>query len=301
MPEKKWPSGEVEEKLVQMRESGATLQEIAQQAGVHLSTAAIHLNGIIPLSRMIQQLPRYPEKWLHIRGECAWTADWHAPYFSMMWLKRLIVVCQKLGIPQLAIVGDLTDLKWISRFAHRDLSGSLDEEMRIVVSLLQVLLRCFDRVYWIWGNHEDRLLVALKGQDLLPVMADLISEGETGDLYTSNAGTILVDDDWRLVHPSTYSRDAAKTAVQIAAITHKNIACGHGHFIGYKHDVSGKYIGIDLGGMFDIEKQEYLHMGGPTTHPRWNPGFWVYHNGRPEPFDDALVNWDEWDINNDKL
>lgn len=297
---KRWPSGHQEEILIEMREKGSTLSQIAEMAGVSYSTATLHLNGILPLEKMVRRLPTYPDEVLHIKGDCALTSDWHSPYFSMKWLKRLLAVCTKMEINQLAIVGDLFDLKWISQYLVRDRRGSLEEEFRITISLLQVLLRFFDRVYWSKGNHDDRILSALQGHDILPVMADLISEKEQGELITTPSSTIFLNERWRLEHPKTYSRDAAKVASSLAAILHRNVACAHGHFIGYKHDVSGKYIGIDLGGIFDRDKQEYLHLGGITTHPRWNPGFWIYRNGKPEPFDDALVNWKEWEIDDNE-
>ena len=72
------------------------------------------------------------------------------------------------------------------------------------------------------------------------------------------------------------------------------MACGHAHHFGFKYDVSGQYIGLDLGGMFDVDKQEYLFKTGITTLPQWNPGFWVYKNGKVIPFEDALVDWSKY-------
>lgn len=297
---RKWPTGAEEQTLIGLREvEGLSVSEIAKRAGVSDSTAYLHLNGIIPLKDLVDSLPNYSTELIHIKGDCALTSDWHAPYFSVKWLKRLIAVSQKLGIKQLAIVGDLTDMKWMSRYVQHDLRGSMNQEIQITHSLIQVLLRCFDRVYWSRGNHEHRLLEGLRSQDIIPVMAELMAKGEGGELITTPAPTMFLDDNWRLEHPKTYSRDATKIACTIAAIFHKNIACGHGHYIGYKHDVSGQYVGLDLGGMLDIDKQEYIYLTGATTHPRWNPGFWIYRNGKPEPFDSALVNWKEWKVNND--
>lgn len=82
-------------------------------------------------------------------------------------------------------------------------------------------------------------------------------------------------------------------AAAAAAILHKNVACGHGHHIGYKHDVSGRYLGVDLGGMFDENKHEYLFKSGVTALPAWNPGFWVYVDGRVRRFEDGPVDWAE--------
>jgi hypothetical protein len=293
----KWPSGPEEKKLIHLRRTGTPISEIAKRAGVSESTAREHLNQIGRLEEMIKDLPTYPEQMLKIEGDTVLTSDWHAPYFSMKWLRRMLAVSKRLEVKQLAIVGDLTDLKWISRFMVRDRSsGDLNQEFKVVISLLQVLLRSFDKIYWSRGNHEDRLLHALSGHDVIPALADLVSEHEPGELIITPSSTMLLNSGWRLEHPQSYSRDAARVASQLAAIFHKNVACGHGHFIGYKHDISGRYVGIDLGGMFERAKQEYLHLGGVTTHPRWNPGFWVYHGGKPQPFDSSLINWKDWGV-----
>jgi hypothetical protein len=294
----KWPSGTEERKLFKMWRGGKSVADVAKAAGVSETTAREHLNQMYRLDEMVATLPTYPEQVLQINGDIALTSDWHAPYFSMKWLRRLLAVSRKLKIRQLAIVGDLTDFKWISTYLVRDRThGDLNYEFQVVISLLQVLLRNFDRIYWSRGNHEDRLLHRLEGHDMLPALADLVQQNEPWELFITPSSTMLLNATWRLEHPKTYSRDAARVASQLAAIFHKNVACGHGHFIGYKHDISGHYVGIDLGGMFDRGKQEYLHLGGVTTHPRWNPGFWVYHKGKPEPFDSALTIWEDYDVN----
>jgi hypothetical protein len=105
---------------------------------------------------------------------------------------------------------------------------------------------------------------------------------------------MLLGDHWRLEHPKTFSRDGAKVASQAASVYLKSIACGHGHHFGFKYDVSGRFLGIDLGGMFDASKQEYLFKTGITTLPQWTPGFWVYKGGKVTPFENALVNWEDY-------
>src|SRR3989304_6266895 len=125
----KWPSGQEEKKLIRLRRSGTPINKIAEIAGVSESTAREHLNQINKLEEMIKDLPTYPDQVLQIKGDTTITSDWHAPYFSVKWLRRMLAVSRKLEIKQLAIVGDLTDLKWISRFMVRDRSsGDLNHE-----------------------------------------------------------------------------------------------------------------------------------------------------------------------------
>lgn len=48
--------------------------------------------------------------------------------------------------------------------------------------------------------------------------------------------------------------------------------------------------------MFDVNKQEYLFKTGITTLPQWQPGFWVYINGKVLPFEDSLTDWSAYGV-----
>ena len=293
----KWPKERTAE-LESRREGGETVKSIACELGVSEQMASYHLKHVKPLDDMIDALPDYPGELLQLPdAPCALTADWHAPYYSKKWLKRLLAVCKVLGVKNLAVVGDLTDFSWISRFLRKDSrGGGLAGDIDITLTLLDRLLVNFEHVYWNHGNHEERLAVALHGQDPLFTIAQHGTRHGNGELHMSVSRTMLLGDDWRLEHPKTFNRDAAKIAAAAGAIYHKNIACGHCHRFGFKYDVSGEYIGIDLGGLFDINKQEYLANTGITDLPTWNPGFWVYGAGKVRPFADAFVNWKDFNV-----
>lgn len=291
-----WPK-ERQGELEAMKEAGVPTKDIAALVGVSEQVASYHLKNVEPLSDMLDILPDYPEEMLRIPDRpCALTSDWHAPYFSLQWTRRLLAVCTKLKVKDLAIVGDFTDLSWISRFIRKEQrGGGLDSDMRIVLSTLGMLLNFFDDVWWSYGNHEDRLPQMLHGQDMLMAVAEQYATAKgKGRLHMTDMATMLLGGDWRLEHPKTFSRDGAKVAATAAAIYHKHVACGHAHHFGFKYDVSGKYLGLDLGGMFDVDKQEYLFKTGITTLPQWNPGFWVYKNSKVRPFENALVDWAEF-------
>ncbi len=289
-----WPK-EREPELIAMRQSGVTTRHIAELLGISDQLASYHLKDVEPITKMLDLLPDYPEETVRIpEGPCALTADWHSPYLSMLWVRRLFAVCTKLKVKRLAIVGDFTDLAWISHYIRKETRGSSAEDMEITVSVLGMLLDFFDEVYWSWGNHENRMSNILLGQDLLPVIGRAVAKSHKGRLITTDQQTMLLGNDWRLEHPKTFSRDAAKVAAAAAAIFHKHVACGHAHHFGMKYDVSGQYLGIDLGGMFDIGKQEYLHKGGITVLPAWTPGFWVYKSKKMLPFENALVDWNDY-------
>jgi len=290
-----WPK-ERQAELEALREAGITSRDIATMVGVSEQVASYHLKDVKPLSGMLDILPDYSKELLRIPARpCALTADWHAPYFSQLWLKRLLKVSGKLAVRDLAIVGDFCDFSWISRFMRKETrGGGLSMDVKIIFKTLGLLLNVFDDVWWCYGNHEDRLPQKLGGQDMLQASAEAFGSKLKGRLHMSDMPSMLLGDDWRLEHPKTFSRDGAKIGSMAASIYLKNIACGHGHHFGFKYDVSGRFLGIDLGGMFDVSKQEYLHKTGITTLPQWTPGFWVYRNGKVLPFEDSLTDWAEY-------
>ncbi|MBU2249834.1 MAG: hypothetical protein KKD77_24010 [Gammaproteobacteria bacterium] len=292
-----WPK-ERHDELAALREAGTTTKAIAEMVGCSEQVASYHLKDIEPLSKMLDILPDYDKEILQIPDRpCALTADWHAPYFSKLWLRRLIAVCTKLGVKDLAIVGDFADMSWISRFVRKEQrGGGLDQDARIIYKTLDMLLNIFDDVWWCFGNHEDRLPQRLGGHDMLQASAEAVGRRTPGRLHVSDIPTLLLGDKWRLEHPKTFSRDGAKVAASAASIYLKNIACAHGHHFGFKYDVSGRYLGIDLGGMFDVSKQEYLFKTGITTMPQWQPGFWVYRNGKVLPLEDSMTDWKDYSV-----
>ncbi len=287
-----WPA-ERDSELKALREAGISVKEIAQSIDVSEQVASYHLKDVKPLDGLLDILPDYPSELIKIPARpCAWTADWHMPYFSQLWLKRLLKVSEKLKVRDLAIVGDFFDLSWISHYMRKETrGGGLDMDVRIGFKTLGLLLSIYDDVWWCYGNHEDRLPQKLGGQDMMGAAAEAFGSKCTGRLHMSDMPSMLFGSDWRLEHPKTFSRDGAKVGASAASIYLKNIACGHGHHIGFKRDVSGRYLGIDLGGMFDVSKQEYLHKTGLTTLPQWNPGFWVWKNGKLMMCEDSFVDW----------
>jgi len=292
-----WPQ-ERDAELKALREAGIPTKEIAVMVGVSEQVASYHLKDVQPIDGMLDILPDYTKELTQIPDRpTALTADWHAPYFSQLWLKRLLRVCEQHKVRDLAIVGDFTDMSWISHYMRKEQrGGGLDMDIRIIFRTLGLLLSVFDDVWWCYGNHEDRLPQALHGQDMLQASAEAFGSKCAGRLHMTDMPSMLLGNHWRLEHPKTFSRDGAKVAAAAAAIYHKHIACGHGHHFGFKYDVSGKYLGIDLGGMFDTSKQEYLFKSGLTTLPLWQPGFWVYKNAKVLPFEDSMTDWTEYGV-----
>jgi hypothetical protein len=94
------------------------------------------------------------------------------------------------------------------------------------------------------------------------------------------------------VHPKSYSQKAGIASRALCSKYLKNVLNTHGHHVGWNYDPSGKFLAVDLGGMFDPEKIEYMNIK-TTTHPVWNSGFGMLRNGYFHLFDQQ-TDFDFW-------
>lgn len=231
--------------------------------------------------------------YLKIEGDCVVTSDWHAPYHDLKLAENMLRVAEKQGIEQLAIVGDLFDAHSLSFFDPRDIEFSVRDEFATTVHILEKLFRHFKVVYWSGGNHEARFFRSVKFQLELPELGEYLS-AKNEKLVTTERDVMLLESEgreYRLTHPRSYSQSSCAVAVKLAEKHDQNVMSAHGHFMGWRVSRNGKFLGIDLGGLFDTNKIVYLNVGGETTHPVWNGGFWIVRNGVPTPYSNLLTDW----------
>ena len=234
---------------------------------------------------------------LTIAGDCMVTSDWHLPGFSALCVDRMLAVAKRFRIPTLAIVGDFLNMNAFKKFdAYRD-EGKTEPELECARGMLELLASQFQRIAWCLGNHEARLLKHLMGRfgwDQIFAMLGVDPKAERR-IDCSDYRYMVLDDEWLLPHPKNYSQISSSVARRLAEKFHKHILNTHGHFIGSAFDRSGKFVVADIGGMFDIQHQDYV-MYEITTHPNWNGGFAMIRRGALYLFSmhPARTDWDFW-------
>jgi len=219
------------------------------------------------------------------------SCDYHSPYHSELWVNRMIYIGEIFQIRKLIIIGDLFDFNFAKKW-YSDEKTTLDDEIGYASPLLEAL-GFFDVIYMVQGNHETRVGRATDGKVQAKHLFRLFGPDVWDKKFKySPYDKIRIADKWLFTHPKSYSQVSSSVARRLAEKYHMNIINSHGHFVGMAYDRSGRYLAVDLGGMFQINKIEYINMS-TTTHPMWNNGFGMIRNGKFWHFTDA-TDWDFW-------
>jgi len=103
---------------------------------------------------------------------------------------------------------------------------------------------------------------------------------------------IAIEDKYLIMHPKSYSQISGAVGKRMAEKYHMHLLHAHGHFSMLAWDRSGKYLCVDLGGLFDTNKIEYTSIK-TTTHPCWNNSFGMIRNGKFTLFHQE-TDWSYW-------
>jgi|GEM_PF-2859681 hypothetical protein len=217
--------------------------------------------------------------------------DVHAPYYSEKWVNRAGIISHLLDVNKIIIVGDLFDMHFISKY-YSEYRPEMGEEIEWTEPFMDWLDQ-FDFIFLIQGNHERRAGIfsdgRIQARFFLRIFGNLVMKNK---FKFTNYDSLEIGEDWLLTHAKDYSRIPTRMATRLASKYHRNLINAHGHFFGMTYDVSGKFLCIDLGGLFDISKIEYINLR-TTSYPFWKSGFGVLKNGFIYLFHDG-TDWDFW-------
>ena len=234
--------------------------------------------------------------YLRLPVDAPWTiiCDVHAPFHSAEYLNKTILISEGFKSRRLLVAGDLFDMSFAKYWARMEGEPltTLEDEAEAVKQVVR-FLDYFDEIYLIRGNHENRVTrvteAKIQAQSIVRLLtAEIFDRKFTYSCYDK----AFVGDDWLVVHPKSYSQISASVATRMAEKFHRHVLNAHGHFQAMRWDRSGKFMGIDLGGLFDVEKIAYCSLS-TTTHPSWNQGFAVLKNNHIYLFGEH-TDWDLW-------
>ena len=220
--------------------------------------------------------------------------DDHSPCHSALYENRLLSIAQFFGIKKRIEVGDLVNQDYAKKWPKLEggADGDLDKEIAQSEPLFKAL-DYFEEIYLIRGNHESRVTRITDGKIQAKHILALFGQKIHDKFKYTPYDKVFIGDTFMAVHPKSYSQISGSTAVRLAEKYHRHVLNAHGHFIALRYDRSGKYMGIDLGGLFDPQKVDYINLQ-TTTHPAWNQGFGMIYRGKFWHFHEG-TDWDFWE------
>ena len=256
--------------------------------------------------KFAEQLIKAREPLVFEAGDIALACDFHIPCHDDALIDYMINICKDLNIKKLAIDGDYLDCDNLSIFtsvseSNRDTSITWKAEKDEGRKVMTHLLDWFDEIFICAGNHENRIIALTGGKEgFKDIIRAMMPRNITIEDYERRVH-VTIDDfmilhhkyfdecgnnqtqDWMLCHPKNFSILPLRVARALSAKFEKNIHMAHGHNLLKGRNVSGKFICLEGGGLFDREALEYTCK--TTTHPVMRSGFFILKNGEPIQFD----------------
>lgn len=234
---------------------------------------------------------------LHIEGDALVIGDIHAPYTDpVFWQLALQVGKKHLKKPRQCIIGgDWSNQDVFSRYEPTVRPPSWAEEREAMRAQVRDLLGVFDRVYWIMGNHDRRLIKAMGGElDDEDMLAMIVSNPK---FQSTNYGWCTVTSGgkkWRITHPAGYSQLPANYARELAAKHEANVISFHEHHLAQTWDKFGRFVVVNGGCLVDPAKLAYV-MLDDNKAPAMQRGFVLLKNGTAHLFgDEPFTDWSRW-------
>lgn len=263
-----------------LAEAGLDNVQIADKLGVGEASVRRGLRKV-GFARTLRPLPAtaksddFLDKPIRHYGPLAVSADWHIPLVDYVYANRFLEHCRSEEIRTLAIAGDFFNHDALSSFDYKQASANLRTELREAQHTMATLVDQFDRILFIWGNHDARFHKALQYQ-ISFAAAMRMCFGELGEdalskIEFSNLDHFWVNDDTYICHPKNYTQSPLSTARKLAAKVQANVITAHSHHAAMGFDVSGKHVCVEAGGFFDISRTAYLQRS--TTYPTWAQGY----------------------------
>lgn len=290
-------------------------QSRVEYAEEHGDAAACAHYGIKPATldryrSLLSQAERDEDNWSDLLGEkkpTDWTGwerlegDWliindlQLPFACWETLAKAWRVARLLNLKKLVINGDLVDFDRISSYDTSSEQYSTVDQLKLMSSFLKRCLEWFDEIVVTMGNHDERVIRALKklkkmsGSDEFQMLIELcggdpsMSPYEIFKSFCDHDGKVTlseyprcdIEGKYAVVHPAAYSRIAGRTEAHLAGLFRMHVFGAHGHLFGMMFEPSGTNFGIQPGAATEPNYHRYKNIN-ITTHPDWQKGFaWI--------------------------
>ena len=210
-------------------------------------------------------------------------SDFHVPFHDRKRVQKFLSVLKSEKPDAVVLLGDVVDYYSLSRFLKIDQSVSLKREINTTKLLLSRINACISKetkVYYIAGNHEQRLekYLLTKAPELYGIES-LTVPGMLG-LSTFKIKYVDYNDDLKIDGVVYRHGDFVRKKSGMTAHAHlesygENIVIGHCHRLALVHRIVGTrfQFGMETGCL--CQKLDYVHR------PDWCRGYGIVSDGKP--------------------
>lgn len=272
---------------VRMREHGSTNVEIARSLGVDEASVRRGLKAVgynpnhMPLELLedfAATLDRPLEHDTAKHGGIVVTADWHIPLTDYALVNQLFDHAESIGAKNLLVAGDWWNMDALSVYDNKHDAAGFPIELRYGTAAMEKAAGLFERVYFTWGNHDNRfsklLQYELDFKQSMELLFGSVAPALMSKIVFSNLDYMVIHTpagDYRVSHPKSYSSIPLANPRRQASKYLMHALSGHTHHFAFGYDVSGHYIAAELGGLHRKDATKYLQR--TTNYPVWNQGY----------------------------
>ena len=221
-----------------------------------------------------------PEAPLQAEGDMLGLGDPHCPFHDNDWANRVVALALSYRIKQVAMIGDLIDWTAFSRYGRRA-GVEAEDEIRAAEQFIRTLAANFERVYYLPGNHEDRLarqvgyaLSLERLDDWWITRPNVFTTRKKWMLLRSGGQT------FRLTHPKNYSRVPGANSSRLCSKYLCHVIGAHDHLVAVTKDISGTFWGVDTGTCAHRRLLDYIENES-SNNPQMVQGACLVMDGVP--------------------
>lgn len=222
-----------------------------------------------------------------VEGDCLVLCDLQIPFHDAAWCNRCIQLAVLWNVKNLILAGDILDMTALKPFApfFAHLTGdrprippaTLEEEFDQAGKVFDAFA-CFEKVLYISGGHELRLLRKVDSPVALARFASMFTA--LPQLETSAYHRCEIGNNWLISHPKNSNVIPGRVPFFLVRKFRKNVAIGHDHVWGQVQDDSGENIAISIGVCCDPKRLDYVALVD-STRPAVSQGALIIKRGKP--------------------